>query len=159
MSRFQYRAYDKQGVLKEGEIEAPTREQALEALHQRGLFPRDVTSTGNPEKPAQNLWSQNLRSQDWLHREISFGDGSLPQVGLMIFTRELATLVKADLTLDDALRIVSLQPLVPRRIKSATLGILESVRQGDSLSGALAARGKDFPEFYWRLVQAGEASG
>ena len=149
MSRFRYRAYDKQGVLKEGEIEARSRETALEALHQRGEFPLDVTGGDSPARPAQKWWD----------RDISFGDGALPLAGLTIFTRELATLVKADLTLDEALRIVSLQPLIPRKIKSATLGILDSVRQGDSLSGALAARGKEFPEYYWRLVQAGEASG
>ena len=149
MSRFRYRAYDKQGVLKEGEIEARSRETALEALHQRGEFPLDVTGDDSPARPAQKWWD----------RDISFGDGALPLAGLTIFTRELATLVKADLTLDEALRIVSLQPLIPRKIKSATLGILDSVRQGDSLSGALAARGKEFPEYYWRLVQAGEASG
>jgi general secretion pathway protein F len=154
MSRFHFRAYDKQGVLIEGEIEARSREQALEVLHQRGQFPLDVTGGGDLAKPATSWWAQ-----DWLQRDISFGDGSLPLTGLTIFTRELATLVKADLTLDDALRIVSLQPLIPRRIKTATLAILESVRQGDSLSGALAARGKEFPEYYWRLVQAGEASG
>ena len=154
MPRFRFRAYDKQGVLTEGEIEARSREQALEALHQRGQFPLDVTGGDGPAKPAQQRWGQ-----DWLHRDISFGDGSLPLSGLTIFTRELATLVKADLTLDDALRIVSLQPLIPRRIKTATLAILDSVRQGDSLSGALANRGKEFPEYYWRLVQAGEASG
>ena len=149
MSRYHFRAYDKQGVLIEGEIEARSREQALEVLHQRGQFPLDVTGDDGPTKHTQHWWE----------REISFGDGSLPLTGLTIFTRELATLVKADLTLDDALRIVSLQPLIPRRIKTATLAILESVRQGDSLSGALAARGKEFPEYYWRLVQAGEASG
>ncbi|MEQ1697437.1 MAG: type II secretion system F family protein [Hyphomicrobiaceae bacterium] len=149
MSRFRFRAYDKQGVLTEGEIEARSREQALEALHQRGQFPLDVTGGDGPAKTAPNWWN----------RDITFGDGSLPLAGLTIFTRELATLVKADLTLDDALRIVSLQPLIPRRIKTATLSILESIRQGDSLSGALAARGKEFPEYYWRLIQAGEASG
>ncbi len=154
MSRFRFRAYDRQGVLNEGEIEARSRAQALETLHQRGQFPLDVTGDDAPAKLTQNGWAQ-----DWLQREISFGDGSLPLSGLTIFTRELATLVRADLTLDDSLRIVSLQPLIPRRIKSATLALLESVRQGDSLSGALASRGKEFPEYYWRLVQAGEASG
>ena len=149
MPQFRYRAYDKQGALKEDAIEARSRETALEALHQRGLFPLDVTGTDGPAPTAQKWWD----------RDISFGDGSLPLAGLTVFTRELATLIKADLTLDDALRIVSLQPLIPRKIKAATLSILDAVRQGDSLSGALAARGKEFPEYYWRLIQAGEASG
>jgi general secretion pathway protein F len=78
--------------------------------------------------------------------------------GLALLTRELATLVKAEIPLDDALRIVSLQPLIPARIRRVTKAVHEAVRGGDSLAGALAARGTEFPEYYWRLVQAGESS-
>ena len=149
MPRYRFRAYDKQGVLKDGDIEARSRETALEVLHQRGQYPLDLIADDSGAKPAQRWWD----------REITLGDGSLPLTGLTLFTRELATLVKADLPLDESLRIVGLQPLIPRRIKAATLGILDSVREGSSLSGALAARGAEFPEYYWRLIQAGEASG
>jgi general secretion pathway protein F len=149
MPRYRFRAYDKQGVLKDGEIEARSRETALEVLHLRGQFPLDLVAADASAKPAQNWWE----------REITLGDGSLPLGGLTLFTRELATLVKADLPLDESLKIVGLQPLIPRRIKTATLGVLEAVREGASLSGALSARGKEFPEYYWRLIQAGEASG
>lgn len=149
MPQFRFRAYDQHGALKEGEIEARSRERALEALHQRGQYPIDLTAVDGGAALAQRWWQ----------REITLGDGSLPLAGLMLFTRELATLVKADLPIDECLHIVSLQPLIPRRIKTATLGVLESVRQGQSLSAALAARGPEFPEYFWRLVQAGEASG
>ena len=150
MPRFRFRAYDKQGALKEGEIEARSREVALDVLHQRGQYPLDLTADAETAVP---------RAGRWWDREISIGDGSLPMAGLALFTRELAILVKADLTLDESLRIVALQPLIPRRIKSATRSVYDQVREGNSLSGALEARGKDFPEYYWRLVQAGEASG
>lgn len=149
MPQFRFRAYDQHGALKDGAIEARSRERALEALHQRGQYPIDLAT----------LDGGSVASQPWWDREITLGDGSLPLPGLMLFTRELATLVKADLPIDDCLHIVSLQPLIPRRIKAATLGVLEGIRQGQSLSSALAARGSEFPEYYWRLVQAGEASG
>ena len=149
MSRYTYRAYDVNGTLKEGSIEARSRETALELLHKMGQFPLEVMEAGATAKPAVKWWQ----------REISLGDGSLPLSGLSLFTRELATLVKADLPLDESLKIVGLQPLIPRRVKAATLGVLDGVREGQSLSGALAVRGPEFPEYYWRLVQAGEASG
>ena len=57
------------------------------------------------------------------------------------------------------MRIVSLQPLIPAKIRRVTIAVHEAVRGGESLSGALAARGSEFPEYYWRLIQAGEASG
>ncbi len=149
MSRFRFTAYDQHGALKEGEIEARSRERALETLHQRGQYPIDLVSDDAAGAPTKRWWE----------REITLGNGALPLTGLMLFTRELATLIKADLPIDESLRIVSLQPLMPRRIKAATLGVLEAIRQGQSLSSALAARGPEFPEYFWRLIQAGEASG
>ena len=149
MSRFRFRAYDQHGALKDGEIEARSRDRALEALHQRGQYPIDLVADDR----------ESVAPSRWWEREITLGSGALPLMGLMLFTRELATLVRADLPIDESLRIVSLQPLMPRRIKDATLGVLDAVRQGQSLSSALAARGAEFPEYFWRLIQAGEASG
>ncbi len=146
MPRYRYRAYDQNGSLTQGEIETRSRELALQQLHQKGLHPLDVVE----DKPRP--------TQRWWEREV-FGGGALPTSGLALLTRELATLIKAELPLDDALRIVSLQPLIPSRIRRVTQAVLEAVRGGESLSGALAARGQEFPEYYWRLVQAGEASG
>lgn len=149
MSRYRYRAYDHTGALKEGDIEARSRERALDALRQRGQFPIELTADDGAGRAAVRWWE----------REITLGSGELPLAGLMLFSRELSTLVKAEIPIDEALRIVSLQPLMPRRIKAATLGVLDAVRQGQSLSVALASRAPEFPEYYWRLVQAGEASG
>lgn len=146
MPRYRFRAYDQHGALTRGEIDTQSREAALEAIHRRGHFPLEVVE----DRPG--------KTERWWEREV-FGGGSLPLSGLSLFTRELATLIRADLPLDEALRIVALQPLIPAKIRRVTQAVLEGVRQGDSLSGALAARGKDFPEYYWRLVQAGEASG
>lgn len=145
MPRYRYRAYDQHGALTQGEIETRSREMALTLLHQRGNHPLEVTA----DVPAP------LR---WWEREV-FGSGAISVKGLALLTRELATLIKADLPLDESLRIVSLQPLIPGKIRRTSKALLEAVRGGESLSGALAARGAEFPEYYWRLVQAGEASG
>ena len=145
MPLFRYRAYDTKGTLAEGQIETRSRELALQQLHQKGFHPLDVAE----DRPR--------RSERWWDREV-FGSGALPVAGLALLTRELATLIKAEIPLDDALRIVSLQPLIPARIRRVTKAVHEAVRGGESLSGALAARGSEFPEYYWRLVQAGESS-
>ena len=147
MPRYRYRAYDQNGALTNGMIETRSREMALTLLHQRGHHPLEVVED-NAAAPTQKWWEREV-----------FGGGSLPVSGLALLTRELATLVKADLQLDDSLRIVSLQPLIPARIRRVTQSLHEAVRGGESLSNALAARGNEFPEYYWRLVQAGETSG
>jgi general secretion pathway protein F len=144
--RYGYRAYDGSGRLVQGEIVADSRELALDMLHRRGTYPLEIADGIVAEtKP---WWDRDIV----LFRHVSLG-------GLALFTRELATLVKADLPLDETLRIVALQPSLSATMRRVTQGLLARVLEGQSLSQALAAADGTFPEFYWRLVRGGEASG
>jgi general secretion pathway protein F len=145
--RYGYRAYDASGRLVEGEIAADSREMALDLLGRRGVYPLEIASGPAPGA-----------SKPWWDRDIVLFRG-VPLPGLALFTRELAVLVKADLPLDETLRIVALQPSLPPSMRHITRGVLARVLEGQSLSQALAAAEGTFPEFYWRLVRGGEASG
>lgn len=146
MPRFSYTAYDRNGARAAGEVVAATREGALETLVRRGQFPVEIAETAaNPQV-------------QWWQREV-FGSGRLSLATQATFTRELVSLVKADLPIDECLRIVAMQPMLPAKLRSTVGNVLARVFEGDSLSDALAAQGAAFPEFYWRLVRAGEASG
>jgi general secretion pathway protein F len=144
MPRFAYTAYDDKGARLEGEIDSPSREEAIAQLFRQGRFPLDVSHA-------------DVRAPRWWEREI-FGRRLLSQAQITHLTRELATLVKAELPLDQALRIVSLQPLMQARARQAVSGMLRRVLEGASLSEAARLQGA-FPEYYWRIVQAGESSG
>ena len=146
MPRYNFRAYGTTGALETGEIAAASRGGALEALAHRGQVAVELTEsgTGAPLK--------------WWQREI-FAARKLSTAQLAIFTRELASLAKAELPIDDALRIVALQPSIPSRLRQINAGLVARVREGQSLSEALAAQDGAFPDFYWRLIRAGEAGG
>lgn len=145
MPRYTYQAYDRHGALNAGVIEAQSRKTALDALHRQGQYPLQIDeSAASAVAP-------------WWRREL-FAGSELPLADLGNFTREMATLIKADLPLDEVLRIVSLQPLVSNRMRGIATLVFNRVREGMSLSGALA-EDRRFPEYYWRLVLAGEASG
>jgi len=146
MQHFRYRAYDKLGKLTDGVVQSASRVSALAQLHANGLFPLDVAETAPRAKVR------------WWEREV-FGGSTISTARLTLLTRELSTLVKADLPVDEALRIVAVQPLLPARVRQTATEIHEDVRGGSSLGGALANRTPPFPEFYWRLIQAGESSG
>ena len=148
MSRFRYRAYDASGALTEGDLETASRQVAIETLHRRGYFTLDVAETAAAATAPQRWWEREV-----------FASAGLPLASLAIFTRELSTLVRAELPLDESLRIVGLQPLMTARVRACTRALYESVRQGAALSAAMAAQGANFPEYYWRLIEAGEASG
>ena len=148
MPLFNFKAYDRTGRLEAGETVADSREAALGAITRRGLFPieLDLVSAGAQVTPP------------WWNREL-LGARALPLTPLCVLTRELATLVKADLPIDEVLRVVALQPRIGARARRLVEAVLAQVMAGASLSDALAAQAGAIPQYVWRLVQAGETSG
>lgn len=146
MPRFSFTAYDDSGARAAGVIEAETREAAVEALFRQGRYPLDLVEGGRIPAPR------------WWEREIVLSGASLGQ-GLALLTRELATLVKADLPVDEALRIAHVQPLMPGRVRQTIARVLGRVLEGASLSEAFQAEGRAFPAYYVHVVRAGEAGG
>jgi general secretion pathway protein F len=155
MASFNYRAYDANGRVVTGEVSGPTRAAALDSLRRQGTFPIEITD-GPANGPANATDPRNAAGMATPSRgrrqRVSRG-------ALVVLTRELATLVTADLPIDEALGIVALQPMVPAPTRAVAREVLDQVVQGSSLSDALAQHPADFPEFYWRLVAAAERSG
>lgn len=147
MPRYSYTAYDAAGSRIEGALDADSREAALAVLNRQGYLPLDLAE-GFGAPAAQPWWQRDL-----------LGRRGLSQRNLALVTRELATLLDADLPIDECLRIVALQPLMGARARQVLGAVLDAILSGASFSEALAAQTGVFPEYYWRIVQAGEASG
>ena len=77
---------------------------------------------------------------------------------IVIFTRQLSTLVDADMPLAEGLRTLAKQAEKPVFRKIIT-EVSEDVEAGSSLSGALSKHPKLFSIFFVRLVQSGEVTG
>jgi len=146
MPNFAYRAYDPGGKLIAGDMDAVSREAVIASLHGKGSFPIEVEAA--VKRDSLRWWEQDV-----------FSGSAMSAARLALFTRELSTLVKADLPVDEALRILAVQPMMPSRVRRAANEIHDAVRGGASLAQSLARRGSEFPEYYWRLIQAGETSG
>jgi general secretion pathway protein F len=146
MPQFSFRAYDQAGRVQSGEVEADTREVALQRLVERGHLVLDLHAGAQPH--ALPWWQRDL-----------FAGRQLPLAGLATLARELATLTKANLPIDECLRLIAGQPQLGRRARILVAGVLDRVLQGAALSEALAAQDGAVPEYFWRLVKAGEISG
>jgi len=146
MPKFAYRAYDQAGVLKSGEIVCESRDAALHALARRGELPVEVSEGGL------------VKRERWWQREL-VGTGRLSTSGLAIISRELATMLKADIPIDEAIRVISLQPSIPSRLRGITRAILSDIVAGYALSEALLRQGNAFPTLFTKIVEAGEVSG
>jgi general secretion pathway protein F len=146
MPRFSYTACDEKGGRAAGVIDAETREAAVEALFRQGRYPLELVEGGG--LPAPRWWERQL-----------FVSRGLSGRGLALLTRELGTLIRAELPVDEALRIAHVQPLMPARVRATIAGVLGRVLEGASLSEAFAAQGSAFPAYYVHIVHAGEAAG
>lgn len=146
MGAFEYVALDASGRERKGTLEGDTARQVRQFLREQNLLPVSVAEVAEHEK--------KLRSARWSFsssRGMSAGD-------LALVTRQLATLVRSGLPLEEALLAVSEQTERPR-IKSIMLGVRAKVMEGHSLADGLADFPAAFPELYVATVAAGEQSG
>ena len=145
MQAYHYKAYTGAGEHVEGTVEANSLKAALEDLHSRGISPYETLEV-NGELTAR-----------WWEREV-FVSGGLSRQRLADFTRELATLIGAELPVDQALRIMTWNARA-KPLKALAQSVLDDVLGGSSVSEALASRPDVFPSFYCSVIRAGEASG
>ena len=148
MPKYGFKAYDGAGRLEHGEIDAETPRAALDAIARRGLFALEIINDTGTAKRDVSLW----------HREV-LGSGTLPLAAQATLARELATLIKADIPIDEVLRIVALQPRIGRATRQLVEAVEADVVAGSALSQAMAAQRPALPDYFWRLVGAGEAGG
>lgn len=160
MARFRYIAMDAKGAEVEGVIEAGSQSQAVSALRGQGLFPTRVGEVGGGK--AAKSGAAPVRQV-----KVGAAGGSKmpaflkPRVKpkqLMVFTRQLATLIEAGLPLLRGLRILLKQEKTPA-LREALTGMGEAVESGGTFSEALAQFPRTFDKLYINMVKAGEAGG
>jgi len=150
MTRFAYRALDVQGELVEGEMESPDRASLVETLRRKGYRPLH-TEPRRASRASSSPRRTGLRLT--VRRRATAGGADL-----VLFTRELATLLGAGLPLDQALSTIAGQADRPA-VAGITRTVRDRVRGGASFADALTAHPELFPPHYVGLVRAGEAGG
>jgi general secretion pathway protein F len=145
MGAFDYVAVDAAGRERKGVIEGDTARHVRQLLREQGLLPVAVNEV--EEQAAAGA----RRFRIGFQRGLSAAD-------LALVTRQLATLVKSGLPLEEALLAVSQQTDKPR-VRSVILGVRSRVMEGHALADGLAEFPGSFPEIYRATVAASEQSG
>jgi type IV pilus assembly protein PilC len=78
--------------------------------------------------------------------------------GLAVFTRQVATLVKAGMPILRSLEVLARQEKKPA-FRAVIEDIAETIRSGGNFSDGLSAHEKNFDRLYVNMVKAGEAGG
>jgi general secretion pathway protein F len=146
MAVFQYRAADSSGKVVEGTMEAEGEPRVVSRLHEMGFIPLRVAMPGETaSKPLPRSLSLFFRKR-------------VSQQQLLHFTRELSTLLGAGLALDRSLSILA-NLAETEEFKKTIRSLLEAVRAGKLLSGAMAQHQDVFPKLYVNMIRAGEVGG
>jgi general secretion pathway protein F len=143
MGAFEYTALDSAGKERKGILEGDTPRHIRQLLREQQLLPVAVAEVAQKEAKRQRSFS--------LMRRVSSAD-------LALFTRQLATLVRAGLPLEESLLAVSQQTEKPR-VQSIVLGVRARVMEGHTLADGFAEFPRIFPEIYRATVAAGEQAG
>ncbi|MGH7849099.1 MAG: type II secretion system F family protein [Thermodesulfobacteriota bacterium] len=129
------------GMIKKGEMDAPSRSAVLARLRQMQIQP-----IPNRIKEKGKLFGLN------------FAFGSISTRDLVIFTRQLSTMIDAGLPLVRGLDIIASQH-PNQKFKQIIVRVKEDVEAGSTFSDSLAKHPKVFSNLYTQLIKAGETGG
>jgi len=153
MPQFSYRARNAQGELVEGVLDCADRAVAIQQIELQRCIPVRIELLGaEPKGP------KVVRPPAGGALEAPTKNLKIPHGQLLIFTEQLAHLLKAGMTLDEALSILEKRLKQPR-VQQMTHSLHQSLVDGRSFSQALSEMPRIFQPLYVNLVAAGEASG
>ena len=140
MADFAYKAVNNKGQSISGVITAGSRAEAVTNLRNQGSRPLSV----------QESKSKGSR--------LSFGKSKIKLRDLVIFTRELSTMISAGVPLPRSLNTLADQ-IENKAFKDIVAGVNHDVEGGLPLADSMAKYPNAFNDVYVNMVRAGEAGG
>lgn len=150
MPKFAYIARDSKGSKVTGFEEAASQDDLISRLQIRNLTVVNVSSELKEERQAAKAKTE-VEELKYSHYGISGDD-------LVIFSRQLATLIDAGVTILRSLETISKQ-VTSRKFYNVLQELIKNMEAGLSLHEAMSKYPKVFSELWVNLVESGEASG
>lgn len=140
MPAFSYQATNAEGKQTKGTIEGLNRDAVIEQLMNQDLKPREVTLV-TEGKGGKKFFSRKVKTDD-----------------LVLFTRQLSTMVSAGVPLLRALTTLEAQAENPT-LKNIIVELIKDIQGGSQLADALEKHPAVFSDIYVNMVRAGESAG
>lgn len=138
--KIQYRATTKDGKILQGVLEAKDIQEALSFIRNKDMLPLSVKAIAETKLPFSDFFQKSTTSD------------------LVLFTRQLSSILSSGLTLMQALSILKEQVTNPV-MKGVIDGIIADVQEGKTFADAIAKYPKIFTPIYISLIRAAESSG
>jgi len=142
MPNFSYVAKDNAGKNIKGTLESANRKNVIDYLRKKELVIINIEE----EKVKQKLFSP------------MFGGKKVKLEDIVVFSRQLATMVDSGIPLVNAFDILGEQMEKPA-LQKILLKVRDDIQTGSSLSGSLARYPTVFSSLFVNMVKAGESSG
>jgi type II secretory pathway component PulF len=142
MPLYFYQAYAKDGKKITGYLDGQSTAQVKEQLVRQGMYPISITTAREEQRLSlwQRLFAKSVTTKD-----------------KVIFTKQLAVLLKAGVPLLQAVELLSEQ--FTGKMRAMLTSVKDDLREGSSFANALNKFPHIFDKTYIQLVRAGEASG
>ena len=142
MPLYRYKSFTRSGKNVTGTIDAPSPQGAKDMLQGQGLMPVEVVlaSSAGGGSFLGSLFAPKVEEKT-----------------VLIFTKQLAVLLRSGVPLVDSLDLLTEQFEQP--FQGILIAVKEGVRSGEPLATQLASHPAAFSNIYVQLVKAGEASG
>ncbi|MCE1246512.1 MAG: type II secretion system F family protein [Firmicutes bacterium] len=148
MPTFEYKVKNKEGKLQKGKMAVLDREKLVEKLQKSGYTIIEIREIEETRKPAQEKGKKSAPL-------IDFG---VPDDELAFFTRQLATILNAGVSLDRIISILYNQSKSPR-LKNAIYEVGADLQKGTSFAEGLRKHKGVFDEMFISMVSVGETGG
>jgi type IV pilus assembly protein PilC len=168
MPRYTYVALDSRGQESTGLVDASSTNEAIGQLRQAGYFPTNVFEEGKAPagrdgkaaKAARKVKTPKAAAAPRAKGKgiVLFEKKTVKPRTLMIFTRQLATLIDSGLPLLRALTVLQKQER-DKVLQKTITSLSDSVQGGSTFSEGLAQHPKIFNDLYVNMVRAGELGG
>jgi type IV pilus assembly protein PilC len=141
MPIFNYKAIDKKQNTVNGLIEASSEDAAAENLQEKGFIIITLKKAADKRAARKQIILSRVSGKD-----------------LVIFSRQFAVMISANVTVVQALKIL-IEQTASVKLKMAISDIAFEVDAGSRLSESLAKRSDIFSDFYSSVIKSGETSG
>jgi type IV pilus assembly protein PilC len=162
--RYTYVALDARGQESTGLVDAGSTNDAIGELRRAGYFPTHVYEEGAAAAAATKAARQKKTREPHAERKaggkniVLFQKKTVKPKVLMIFTRQLSTLIDAGLPLLRGLNVLAKQER-DSVLKGTINKLADSVQGGSTFSEGLAQHPRLFNDLYVNMVKAGELGG
>src|SRR4051812_15345739 len=147
MPGFKYSARDGSGKKIDGTMDAKTQDDAVAEIKKKGL----TVMTIEAQAAASAGMFSGLGKVSAKSARVSLND-------ILLFTRQLATMISAGIPLLECLEILTDQT-DNQGFRAVLIEVVGDVRGGTDLSTALAKHPRVFEDIYVNMIRAGEVSG